>query len=86
MKQYTVVMPESAEKYFRKIPLNFHAKIKEKVYALGENPRPDGYKKMKGEINTYRIRIGDYRVVYKIQDDKLIVLVVKLGQRNYIYK
>jgi mRNA interferase RelE/StbE len=52
---------------------------------LKRNPRPNGYKKLKGNENLYRIRSGNYRVVYQIQEKVLIVLVVRIGDRKDIY-
>jgi mRNA interferase RelE/StbE len=54
--------------------------------ALRENPRPTTVKKLAAEENLYRIRVGDYRVVYQIRDKELIVLVVKIGHRREIYR
>jgi mRNA interferase RelE/StbE len=53
---------------------------------LRENPRPQGVKKLAGEENLYRIREGDYRLIYTIGDKELIVLVVKIGDRKEIYR
>jgi mRNA interferase RelE/StbE len=57
-----------------------------KIDALAKNPRPSGMKKLEGEDNLYRIGVGDYHIIYQIEDDKLIVLVVKIGDRKEIYK
>ncbi len=52
---------------------------------LSENPRPHGSKKLKGFENSYRIRVGDYRVIYEVHDDVLLVLIMKVGPRRNIY-
>lgn len=54
--------------------------------SLGTNPRPDGYVKLKGSDNLFRVRVGPYRIIYTIQDDKLIVLVLEIGDRKDVYK
>ncbi len=54
--------------------------------ALAANPRPKGVKKLTGLDNLYRIRAGDYRIVYQIRDDRLIVLVVRIGHRKDVYR
>jgi mRNA interferase RelE/StbE len=59
--------------------------IKASISDLADNPRPYGYKKLKGE-DAYRIRVGNYRVIYEIEDDKIIVIVVSVGHRKDIYK
>jgi len=56
------------------------------LQELAHDPRPDGCKKLRGSANSYRIRTGDYRVVYSISDDVLIIDVVKAGHRKEIYK
>ncbi len=55
------------------------------ISNLASNPRPDGYKKLMGRPG-YRIRIGDYRVIYKIEDKILIVFVIDIGHRKNIYE
>jgi mRNA interferase RelE/StbE len=55
------------------------------VTALGANPRPPGCKKLTG-VNAWRIRAGDWRVIYQIHDSRLIVLVIRVGHRREIYK
>ena len=81
---YRVVIDRSAEKQLSKIPPPFFNKIVKAIHALAENPRPHGYKKLKGRPG-YRIRIGDYRVIYKIEDQILIVFVIDIGDRKDIY-
>ncbi|WP_414518967.1 type II toxin-antitoxin system RelE family toxin [Nostoc sp. PCC 9305] len=57
-----------------------------KIDDLATEPRPNGVKKLKGKENAYRIRIGDYRIIYDIFDDLLVVNVVEVGHRKNIYK
>lgn len=54
--------------------------------ALAGDPRPKGVKKLFGLDDLYRIRVGEYRVVYQIQDNRLIVLVVRIGHRKDVYR
>ncbi|MBE9055190.1 type II toxin-antitoxin system RelE/ParE family toxin [Sphaerospermopsis sp. LEGE 08334] len=56
-----------------------------KISQLAEEPRPDGVVKLNGYDNEYRIRIGDYRLVYEIQDEKLIVLIIQCKHRCDVY-
>jgi len=63
----------------------FYTNIKQAIYNLTENPRPQGYKKLKGR-EGYRIRTGDYRVIYDIFDNKLIVDIITIGHRKDIYE
>jgi mRNA interferase RelE/StbE len=62
------------------------ARVDRKVDALAENPRPAGAKKLKGSSELWRVRAGDYRVIYSIHDDVLLILVVKIGHRGDVYR
>jgi len=59
--------------------------IKNAIAGLGENPRPKGYKKLKGE-EAYRIRVKDYRIIYEIDDTKITVIVIVVGHRKEVYR
>ena len=83
---YTVLLSKSAQKQLRKLPSKIADLIEEKLLELEENPRPPGCKKLVGEENAWRIRVGDYRVLYEIQDQVLIVHVVDIDHRKDIYK
>ena len=61
-------------------------RLKPKIDALAQNPRPSGVVKLSGEDDLYRIRVGNYRITYSIQDNHLLVLVVKIGHRRDIYR
>lgn len=56
------------------------------IAALANDPRPHGWEKLSGEESLYRIRIGDYRVIYQVSDEKLLVLIVRVGHRRDIYR
>jgi mRNA interferase RelE/StbE len=73
-------------KQLKKIPSELQERIQIKIDDLATEPRPNGVKKLKGKENAYRIRIGDYRVIYDIFDDLLVVNVVEVGHRKNIYK
>ncbi|MBR8839374.1 MAG: type II toxin-antitoxin system RelE/ParE family toxin [Stigonema ocellatum SAG 48.90 = DSM 106950] len=83
---YEVKFSKSAKKQFRKLPLDVQERIQTKINDLAVEPRPNGVKKLKGEENSYRIRVDDYRVVYEIEDDVLIVTVVRVKHRSEVYK
>jgi mRNA interferase RelE/StbE len=57
-----------------------------RIELLGEDPRPAGCQKLTGGADRYRVRQGQYRIVYEIRDDELVVLVVKLGHRRDVYR
>lgn len=87
MTKYKLLFDKKYIKELKKIPTNFQSVIKEKVNDLSENPRPDGVKKLQGskKESLYRIRVGDYRVVYTIKDSMLVVLIIEVGHRKDIY-
>ncbi|MDE1192194.1 MAG: type II toxin-antitoxin system RelE/ParE family toxin [Arachidicoccus sp.] len=85
MPEYVVVLSKSAQKQLDKIPDLVANPILDAIAALEKNPRPNGCKKLKGR-NGYRIRIGNYRVIYDIFDRELIVDVIAVGNRKDVYK
>ena len=85
-RRYEVVLSPKAEKQLDELPTPLRRRITEAVEGLESKPRPHGVKKLTGAENLWRIRVGDYRIVYTIEDDRLIVLVVKIGHRRKIYR
>jgi mRNA interferase RelE/StbE len=82
---YTIAFAESALKDLIKLPNQTVAKIDLAISKLASNPRPAGCKKLKGYSDLYRIRIGDYRVIYSIQDKIVLVKILEIGHRRDIY-
>ena len=85
-RRYEVVLSPKAEKQLDELPTPLRRRITEAIEGLESKPRPHGVKKLTGAENLWRIRVGDYRIVYTIEDDRLIVLVVKIGHRRKIYR
>lgn len=85
MPNYTIVLSTKAQKQLDKLSDNIVEPIMEGIAALETNPRSKGCKKLRGRVG-YRIRIGDYRVIYDIFDSELIVDVIALGHRKDIYE
>ncbi len=83
---YTVEFKKSAAKALQKLPKNIQRRIADAIDALAFDPRPHGYIQMESEEIFYRIRVGDYRIIYEIFNEKLIVLVVRIGHRGDVYK
>ena len=84
-KRYSVVVTEKVRKIILKLPHLIAAKIENSLLELEENPRPAGCKKLKGRPG-YRIRVGDYRIIYEIEDNILRVIVIDAGNRKDIYR
>lgn len=85
MAQYRVFFKKSVEKDLKIIPKRDLSNILEKIESLHADPRPFGSEKLTGQ-ERYRIRQGNYRIVYSIQDYELTVWIVKVGHRREIYK
>lgn len=83
---YEIIIKPSVEKLFAKLEKSQQIKIIKAVENLAINPRPQGFKKLKSIAELYRIRVGDYRIIYCIDDNILTITVVKIGHRKEIYK
>lgn len=82
---YQVTIKKRALKALEDINEPYYSSIKEAIYKLKNDPRPNGYKKLKGR-DGYRIRVAHYRIIYDIFDDVLVVNVIDLGHRKDIYE
>ena len=85
MASYNVVITKSAAKELETVPTKDRHRIVERIWALAENPRPVGCEKLSGE-DKYRVRQGNYRILYEIVDADLIVTVVRIGNRRDVYR
>ena len=84
--KYRIEVKRSAAKALKKISKPAQKRISKAIDNLAENlPNPDTTK-MKGNNHFHKIRVGDYRIVYEIQDDVLLILIVKIGHRKDIYR
>ena len=81
---YQLQISNRANKALEKLPDEIYLRLIEAIKSLADNPRPFGCKKLKGR-KGYRIRIGDYRVVYEINEGVLVVLIIDVGHRREIY-
>jgi mRNA interferase RelE/StbE len=86
MASYHVALTSSAEKELRRLPRQLVARIIARLENLAANPRPQDSKKLKGGDREWRIRIGDYRVVYTIDDAKALVEVTRIRHRSDVYE
>jgi len=82
---YAVEFLPSAVRVLHKLAPDIQKRLVSSIEHLGVDPRPRGCKKLHGKPDLYRIRVGDYRVIYKVDDGVLRVLVVALGHRGGIY-
>ena len=85
MAQYRVTVKKSVAKDLSGLPKKDVRRILAAIQALADQPRPPGSKKLSGQ-ERYRLRQGNYRILYSIEDDKLIVCVVRVGNRRDVYR
>lgn len=83
---YRVEFTTAAARQVKKLPRPTRDRILDAIEDLGEDPRPHGVKKLSGEQTAWRIRIGEYRVIYDIFDAELVVTVVRAGHRREVYE
>ena len=86
MASYRLALTASAEKELNRLPNALTARIAGRIEKLADNPRPSGCKKLKGGVNEWRIRIGDYRVIYTIEDSTKAVDVTRIAHRKEVYE
>lgn len=86
MASYKVELTRTAEKQLRRIAKRHRSRLVEAIHGLANRPRPHGARKLQGYDDVYRIRVGQYRVVYEVFQDRVVVIVLKVGHRKDIYK
>ena len=86
MPKYSVRFVRSARKELEQLPDAALQRVFPKIEALAENPRPPGCKKLRGATDLWRIRIGNYRVVYQVADAVLLVEIRAVGDRKDVYE
>ena len=85
-RQYTVIVERQAEKALRRLPGEVLSRVDRLITSLADEPRPTGCKKIKGYDNLYRLRAGDWRLIYAVEDAVLIVLVIEIAPRDKAYR
>jgi mRNA interferase RelE/StbE len=83
---YRVEIARRVAKTLDGLPRKEQQRIRAAIELLAETPRPPGCVKMVDEPNVYRVRVGDYRIVYEVLDDRLIIHVVRVGHRRDVYR
>ena len=83
---YSVVLKPAAVRDLRKLPEDIRRRVAGQIDALSWDPQPPGAEALQGERNLYRIRVGDYRLIYQIENKALVVLVVHIGHRREVYR
>ena len=86
VSRYRIEFSHRAAKAYRAFPEDVRRGIEPKIDALAENPRPRGARKIEGEETAYRVRVGDYRIVYEVHDRVFLILVMNVGHRREVYR
>ena len=86
MASYNVELTRTAEKHLRRIAKRDRKRMVEPIQGLAERPRPRGARKLQGYDDIYRIRVGQYRIVYEVFEDRVVLIVFKVGHRKDIYR
>ncbi|MBD0345954.1 MAG: type II toxin-antitoxin system RelE/ParE family toxin [Coleofasciculus sp. Co-bin14] len=85
-ENYSIEFLRTALKELSKLPKDVQQRIADKIEQLKTNPYPPGVKALTNGNGRLRVRVADYRVVYRIEEDKLVILIIKVGHRRNIYK
>lgn len=83
---FRIVIEKKALKFLATVPKKDYLKIRAHIDLLAENPHPQGSIKLQDSENIYRLRYGNYRILYTVESDKLVIYVVDVGNRKDIYK
>jgi mRNA interferase RelE/StbE len=86
VSEYTVALARSARKELQALDRTVAARVFRRIEALATTPRPSGCKKLEGAVNLWRLRVGDWRVVYSVDDSKLLVDISAVRHRRDVYR
>jgi mRNA interferase RelE/StbE len=85
-QHWTIIIGRQPQKVMRRLPGDLLERLDQKIRALADDPRPPGCKKLAGYDNLYRVRVGDWRISYAVEDDRLIVLILEVAPRGGAYR
>lgn len=83
---YKIHIVPRAQRQIKELPDKIRKRVINRIDGLKQNPRPRSAQKLKGKHDLYRLRVGDYRIIYGIREDQLLVIVISTGHRREIYK
>lgn len=84
--RYSLEFTASASREFKELDRQIRRRITERINALLDDPFPSGVKKLQAEVDHFRIRVGDYRVVYRIDGKRVVIVIVRIGHRKEVYR
>jgi mRNA interferase RelE/StbE len=83
---YVIIVSKATQKQIDDLPQDIQERVDDKIQSLADEPRPSGTVKLKGSENEYRIRVGDYRIRYRIDDAKQTIRIRQCGHRKDVYR
>ena len=83
---YQIVISPIAKRALKKLSLNIRQRLDNAILTLSQNPRPPGVKALQGSKGLLRLRVGKYRIIYKVEDERLMVIVIQVGHRREVYR
>ena len=86
MTEYRIEVSSTAEKQLSALQRDDQVRIADAIGKLADNPRPPGCRKLRDYSDVYRIRVGVFRILYSIEQDRLLILVLKIGHRRDVYR
>ncbi|WP_017294906.1 type II toxin-antitoxin system RelE family toxin [Geminocystis herdmanii] len=86
MLEYKIEFLKKAEKELSKLPFNIQKQIANRLESLKSNPFPSDVKQLKNSNGILRIRINDYRILYRLENDVLVILIIKIAHRSKVYR
>jgi len=83
---YKIEVTRAARRVLESLPRDVLKRVDAKIQALAEDPRSQDAKMLRGSKGLLRVRVGDYRIIYQVEEDRLVVLVVRIGHRREVYR
>ena len=82
---YALKIKKSAERDLKRLPKTLFLRLNEQILTLRQEPRPTGVRKLQGKLEGWRVRVGEYRIVYQIDDAAQVVTIVRVRHRRDVY-
>jgi mRNA interferase RelE/StbE len=86
MANYSIEVSATAEKQLRKLSQKDRISVLKRIQELSGEPRPNHSRKLRGQDNIYRVRVGNYRILYSIENKHLTIIILKVGHRRDVYR
>ncbi len=84
--RYRIELTSAALRDLKALPKNVLQRVDRRILSLADNPRPRGSEKLKGEENLYRVRVGEYRIIYRVEEEGPLIRVIRIRHRGDVYR